>query len=1279
MLTRSIFAFFAHLSRILHSRLFLLPIVLTFAIPAYSDSNSIARREIPVELRASDPEIKGLIDTAVDKWELGDLEGALQVAKKAWDLCRSRGLKSDLPIAGLELSALSVSKGEIDVNQQLLNTSLEAAAERANMALEAQILISLSSLRELSGDRKGAIDMNYRALQKAETAKSLYVQARALGEIGRMWLASGVLKDARTSLSAALDIDKANHYSLEALHRVYWVYSLLLESDQNVPAAIKALEEALHLATTTGNSYAAFAATNTLGAAYISQGDIKRGLELLDVKSPLKSLLLDFSRLEILAFAYQAGHLPDKSAETWNLLLDKAKSVNNQYFIAEATQKLGDIHRDKHEPDVAFEYYDSAARSLRIVGNKTALLQVLTSEIPLLQAAKQEAKATQIYAETLQLVQEQKGKPSDDLQFALYLGWSYFYKQQQNWTKEIDSLENAERLIPVPPPGHPRDDSVTKSLMAMWIDHAFAADHVHLSYVSVLALEQAFQCALQLKDEKAQAAVMSAIVEAEQSLGEYNNLRNVCEAGNMRGCVEGALSLNTLELLSEQWRMKWKDDQGLAVSKITTLPDKLVAMPDGVQYLLHLLSFVSPIELNTRIPIDMALAKNFLFTSNDPASARNVLEDAESILSNVHISSKAAGEDGLRDALVTVRCWLAFSLARTGEPDAAAQKLSVCLQEAKALGTAKAMKFAQATSASVRLVLNNPSAAEPTQYWIDTLGDSPDLRRSYAHSLATGKDFEGAIREMSLAATMFEKAGRNLDLAQAYTSLAFYHEMKKDPDYRAAVTYLEKALVLAQTLHDDKEQAQIHLDFGFAYEAEGQNENARRSFTTAEQLSENVSGWDIEARSMWGLAEIAEKEQEADAEVFYSRAATLFSKAGILDAESQVLVKRATILRGSGRTDEAFGLLLNARDVAEQSKNNTAQFNAYSVLGQAYEAAGQYPNALLAFTAAHSKATAEKNVSLEAYADLSIAGICQVVGEWAAALQHATSALNEFKSLSDEKGELFAYSSMLAVYTERSSELKDFQKASSLYREASSLKGFQSESISISVQLLEMYTQTKQYKEAIETATLLLSQCKTLKDVICIAHAHLTLAEAHSREGEYKDAEKDLERSGPLVQSARDYYLSGRFLYVRARLERNVGQLDAAVKDYSDVVQMIGTLQGGSDVQESSAISENYSFIFDELISTIYEQSTKQPSSSVDYAALALRTAEADKGQLFNKVWGARFSDAIRRRLSTHVREKESELQSRKSKLTAELRVGPEIAQQPLVRERSIFSWYSTL
>src|SRR5438552_15614885 len=196
------------------------------------------------------------------------------------------------------------------------------------------------------------------------------------------------------------------------------------------------------------------------------------------------------------------------------------------------------------------------------------------------------------------------------------------------------------------------------------------------------------------------------------------------------------------------------------------------------------------------------------------------------------------------------------------------------------------------------------------------------------------------------------------------------------------------------------------------------------------------------------------------------------------------------------------------------------------------------------------------------------------------------------------------------------------------------------------MQMLEMYTQTKQYKEWLDTASLLLAQCTAAKDNVCVANALLSLAEAHSAQGEHKASQEELKRAGPLVDVAHDYYLSGRFLYVRARVERNAGDLEATVKDYSDVVQMIRALQGDPDTQESSAVSENYSFIFDELISTLYQQSSEKPSSQTDYGALALQTAEANKSQLFDKLWGTRFSDAIRRRLlSAAMRERESELQ----------------------------------
>jgi hypothetical protein len=55
-----------------------LPLLLVLVAPAYSGVAKRSREELPPELRASDPEIKQLLDSAKDRADLGDLDTALQ-------------------------------------------------------------------------------------------------------------------------------------------------------------------------------------------------------------------------------------------------------------------------------------------------------------------------------------------------------------------------------------------------------------------------------------------------------------------------------------------------------------------------------------------------------------------------------------------------------------------------------------------------------------------------------------------------------------------------------------------------------------------------------------------------------------------------------------------------------------------------------------------------------------------------------------------------------------------------------------------------------------------------------------------------------------------------------------------------------------------------------------------------------------------------------------------------------------------------------------------------
>jgi hypothetical protein len=1233
--------------------LLIIVLMLTINIQVYGGTTKRSREEVPVELQASDPEVKQLLDTATDNFDIGDLEAAGQLLGKAEELCRSRRLTSDVPIVLAHLASLSISNGNIEKARDLLAQALESAAERSNTVLEAQILVSVASLKEMAGDRPAALLTDKTALEKAESGKSLYVQSRALGEIGRILIGAGSIREARTSINKALDIDKANRYSLEALHRVYLVYSLLAESDRNLPNAIPSLREALQLANATGNTYAGSLAKNALGIALIYQGDSKQGLELLqaDVSSkgtaPNSSLLADFSHLEILAAAYQTAHQIEKTIETWNLLFEKSKAASNQYFMAEAAQKLGDIYRDRHESAKAFEYYNLAASSLRMVGNKSGLLQVLSSQQAIAEDAKQSAELPHIYDELLTIVAENKGQVSDNFQFTIYVMSSVYYKKQKDWAKEIDILEKAEAIHSSLPSDKSQNDSFTKMLMEMWIDHAAASSQLREPEVSLLAMEQAFYYASQLKDDKAISLLTTTMLSGARDLGGYKHVQDVCGGTDYNKCLEAALGLCALESFSLAWRDQWKQQIGVASAAIANTVDKLATTTNGLQRLVRLTHFINPAMSGERFRIDVAIARQYLFTANEPKSAIPFLEEANALIESAHTP--------LDESQAMVYGWWAMALARTGHGEEAEKKLEESLRVAKAIGTQQAQNFAEAASALVRLINKSPAAAEATQYWIKVLGDSADLRRSLALSLAAGKDFDGALREMTTAAAMFEKDGRKAELSQALISTGLYLQFKKQPNFPMAQARLERALALLQELSDENGQAQVELDLGFLHVNESKYPEALGHFEKAQRLADKIGAWEIEGRSLWALGEISERDRKKGSEDLYSRSAEMLSKAGILDAESLVLVKLATIAKTSGRSDDALRLLLRARDLAEKSNSNGASISAYFELGRTYDSIGQYQNGLLAFSSARDKAIAERNLSLQAYAELAIAEVCQLLGEWSLASQNATSALDHFKSLDDERGQLFAYSALMGVYTERTSEMKDFDKAVLLSNEASRLKNFHQNSATINANLLEMYNQTGKYEEGITIARSLLSKCSTEHDDTCIAHAHLSLAESWIAKQQYKAAQSELKAAESLLKVVHDYYLSGRFVYVSAHLARSRGEYDEAVRDYIAIVGMLTELKQQADSEENRALSENYSFIFDELVNVLYLRSQSKKASVVDYASLALQNSELNKAQGFDKVWGSKFSDAIRRRLPSDIREREIDLQHERETTRAEL------------------------
>ena len=57
-----------------------------------------------------------------------------------------------------------------------------------------------------------------RPVSRSRKSKSLYIEARVLGELSRLQLLANKQADARASIEEALQIDRANRYDWEAAH-----------------------------------------------------------------------------------------------------------------------------------------------------------------------------------------------------------------------------------------------------------------------------------------------------------------------------------------------------------------------------------------------------------------------------------------------------------------------------------------------------------------------------------------------------------------------------------------------------------------------------------------------------------------------------------------------------------------------------------------------------------------------------------------------------------------------------------------------------------------------------------------------------------------------------------------------------------------------------------------------------------------------------------------------------------------------------------------------------
>ena len=100
---------------------------------------------------------------------------------------------------------------------------------------------------------------------------------------------------------------------------------------------------------------------------------------------------------------------------------------------------------------------------------------------------------------------------------------------------------------------------------------------------------------------------------------------------------------------------------------------------------------------------------------------------------------------------------------------------------------------------------------------------------------------------------------------------------------------------------------------------------------------------------------------------------------------------------------------------------------------------------------------------------------------------------------------------------------------------------------------------------------------------------------------------------------------------------------------------MIESVKGNLSAQEQKSISENYGYIYDELVSLLYSKSKRTPDSQLKYASEAFKYAEINKARQFATSWGRVFVNQMRLALPPTTQEQEQLLYSKRDLLLAQL------------------------
>ena len=1202
----------------------------------------------PVELVAIDPQIRALLADALSSCSQLSINDRIDRLHDALKIADSSGLIRDRALVEANLASAFVSDAKIELAFTTFQRALQDAVDSKNGVLEAEILIALGSEAKVKGNTRQAVDLISKALSISEREGSLYEKSHALGELGIMMLMQGKNEEAARTIDEALSIDRLNAYRFEAIHLVYRATYLGMAG--KLDEAMDSSNQAIAKALTIEDAYSFIMAENAYATGLVQKGKADEAIEDLSLLqqgklqkftadahrqaclvSALELPIFHLTLLEDLANKLDSANHKEQELKVWLESYDYCHDHNVPLGEAEAAGKVGSLYDQLKDTDDALKYYVIAADLYQNLQDEPLLAQVQISESVLLIHANR-GKEALVLEQDVATYAERYNLRSQE--FYAYGVLSEIYQPAGDLERARDTLEKALSLVR---PG-PFDDDLDNRVVLQ--DYLRLGDVYRASknpIQELRAVENAFVLAVHFKDEKLQGKLVAYLDQRLKDL----EIRELVAQREKEGQLPESLFYSCVLWIRDGMAKPGQDNSNW--NRIMNLPFQIARTPDGAKALTEVLNDVDSFLGFPRVAFLDALARYYISFGNDAVLAERYALRSEEIKNGL-----TGNVDSLK---VESACVLAIAYMREIKNSLAESKLGECKKLANQANDEQSLKIAASTDALVQIGMGAPSSAkESVERLLANVPDDPEMHVELAMSLANSKLYDDAVSQLNFAIVKLTSQGDTKTIALAYFRVAMALNSDDSPKaHELELQYLSSGQRIYHELKAEPEEAETLNALGQYYLNVSQSKPAIESFEKAYDISKKAGRDGTVAQALSDLGNAYQKQDDFPrAQEFHERAATAYHALKNPGPEAYCLLNLARDHASMNEADASLSTLLEAKAVSTNAPA-LSQYFVLVALGQFYRQQGQYERSLATYREAAELTKQARDNEHCAYSHLAVAELDSIVGSWDEAVADTETALNLFQDLGDKPGQAAAWAELTGIYGERSSSLKNFDKALECYKRAQAL-GYGE---GLDLDLVEIYIQTGRYIEAAKIANVAIQQCA--KDDDCRANVLLSLSEAQRLNGDIKAARSSLNEARPIALQSPDLYSHGRLLYGEARQLTSEGKLDEALISYQKLIALIETVRGRLNAKEQQSVSENYGYIYDELVSLLYSMSKKDSRGQLIRASESLEYAEKNKARQFAESWGRTFVDQMRRSLPASTQETERSLFAKRDRILAEL------------------------